>query len=185
MRMKHLYKLLSSSLIVLITLAALLSARYYDINPVETLRLKYYDYLITSLPTQANDKILMVDIGEESLKAKGQWPWPRQELSAIVDQLTAAGAASVTMVLFFPEADRQGGDQALAGAMQRNSKVLIAQTGTIAGGVDGGKQQKLATIGGDPRPYLFTYPKMLRSNDFKRDIMNGGAFFLHIRLLYE
>jgi adenylate cyclase len=163
--MKHLYKLLSSSLIVLITLAALLSARYYDINPVETLRLKYYDYLITSLPTQANDNILMVDIGEESLKAKGQWPWPRQELAAIVDRLTAAGAASVTMVLFFPEADRQGGDQALADAMQRNDKVLIAQTGTIAGGVDGGKQQKLATIGGDPRPYLFTYPKMLRSND--------------------
>lgn len=163
--MKHIRKLLSSSLIVLITLAALLSARYYDFNPVETLRLKYYDHLITGLPEQANDKILIVDIGEDSLKAKGQWPWPRQELASIVDQLTDSGAASVTMVLFFPEADRQGGDQALADAMQRNGKVLIAQTGTIAGGVDGGRQQKLATVGGDPRPYLFTYPKMLRSND--------------------
>ena len=150
---------------VAITLVALLAARWHDIKPIETLRLKYFDYLISSLPQKSNPDIVLLDIGERSLAANGQWPWPRQELAKIVDDLMAAGALSVNMILFFPEADRMGGDAELAEAMKRSGKVLIAQTGTTQGGVEGGRQQKLATIGGDPRPYLFTYPKMLRSND--------------------
>lgn len=150
---------------VAFTLIALLAARWYDISPVEMLRLKYYDHLISTLPKKANPDIVLLDIGEKSLAANGQWPWPRQDLAKIVDDLMANGALSVTMVLFFPEADRMGGDAALAESMRRSNKVLIAQTGTQEGGVDGGKQQKLATIGGDPRPFLFTYPKMIRSND--------------------
>ena len=162
--MKTVSKLLSSSLMVVLTLSVLLYARYTNWQPIEMLRLKYYDYLISTLEPKSNPDIVLLDIGESSLADKGQWPWPRQDIAEIVKNLDAAGALSITLVLFFPEEDRMGGDAALAEAMQASGKVLLSQTGNSTG-QDGGKQTKLAAIGGDPKPYIFTWPKMIRSND--------------------
>ncbi len=50
--------------------------------------------------------VRIVDIDEASLKAIGQWPWPRNELARLVEKLASLGAASVAFDAVFPEPDR-------------------------------------------------------------------------------
>ena len=50
--------------------------------------------------------VRIVDIDEASLKAIGQWPWPRSELARLVERLSDLGAASVSFDAVFPEPDR-------------------------------------------------------------------------------
>ena len=40
-----------------------------------------------TLPGTMDKRIVIVDIDERSLRAEGQWPWPRQRLATLVDQL--------------------------------------------------------------------------------------------------
>ncbi|QQS54088.1 MAG: adenylate/guanylate cyclase domain-containing protein [Candidatus Competibacteraceae bacterium] len=40
-----------------------------------------------TLPGTVDNRIVIVDIDERSLRAEGQWPWPRYRLAALVDQL--------------------------------------------------------------------------------------------------
>lgn len=50
--------------------------------------------------------VRVVDIDEDSLKALGQWPWPRTRVAALVRQLQAAGAAVVVLDMLLAEPDR-------------------------------------------------------------------------------
>ncbi|MGD9542441.1 MAG: CHASE2 domain-containing protein, partial [Methylocystis sp.] len=55
----------------------------------------------------------VVGIDEKSLKAHGQWPWPRARLAELVDRLRELGAASIAFDFIFAEADRAGATQLL------------------------------------------------------------------------
>ncbi len=50
--------------------------------------------------------IVIVDIDEGSIKALGQWPWPRYLVAALLEQLDGAGAAAIGLDIQFSEADR-------------------------------------------------------------------------------
>lgn len=50
--------------------------------------------------------VRVVDIDDESLARVGQWPWSRRTVGALVDRLTAAGAAAVAFDIVFAEPDR-------------------------------------------------------------------------------
>ena len=50
--------------------------------------------------------IRIVDIDEASLSKLGQWPWPRDRLAALVNELSGLGAAAIAFDIVFPEADR-------------------------------------------------------------------------------
>lgn len=51
-------------------------------------------------------RILIVDIDEKSLKQLGQWPWSRNILAKMVDNLTRAEVAAIGMDVIFAEPDR-------------------------------------------------------------------------------
>lgn len=53
----------------------------------------------------------VVGVDEKSLKAYGQWPWPRARLAELVDRLRELGAASIVFDFIFAEADRAGASQ--------------------------------------------------------------------------
>lgn len=53
-----------------------------------------------------DDRVAIVDIDEKSLKELGQWPWSRDVLAQILDNLTAAGVAAVGLDSIFSEEDR-------------------------------------------------------------------------------
>jgi len=55
---------------------------------------------------QADTRIMIVDIDEQSLKALGQWPWSRDKIATILDNLTAAGVGIIGLDMVFAEKDR-------------------------------------------------------------------------------
>jgi adenylate cyclase len=119
-------KILTSPWTALITLILILSIRIADPNFVESVRLLYFDTLITSkAPTENN--IVTVNIDEESLNKYGQWPLPRNVYADLVEDLYKRGAGLVVLNVFMAETDRMGGDGALAATMNEFPVVLPSQ----------------------------------------------------------
>lgn len=54
----------------------------------------------------AIDRVVMVDLDEQSLMAVGQWPWPRYRVAALVSALAEAEPAAIGLDIIFPEPDR-------------------------------------------------------------------------------
>ena len=94
-----------------------LSLRVLDPWPIETIRLKYFDALLTAKEPVQSQSISLYNIDEDALAEGGQWPWPRQQLAELNRELRDAGAAAVVYSVLFPEADRFGGDAEFAESM--------------------------------------------------------------------
>ncbi|MBI4597146.1 MAG: adenylate/guanylate cyclase domain-containing protein [Candidatus Omnitrophica bacterium] len=50
--------------------------------------------------------VRIIDVDDETLTRLGQWPWPRTQVAALVDRLTALGAAPIAFDAVFAEPDR-------------------------------------------------------------------------------
>jgi adenylate cyclase len=119
-------KILTSPWTALLTLALILSIRTADPVFVESVRLRYFDTLITSKAATENN-IITVNIDEESLNKYGQWPLPRNVYADLVEDLYKRGAGLVVLNVFMTETDRMGGDGALAATMSEFPVVLPSQ----------------------------------------------------------
>jgi adenylate cyclase len=116
-------KILTSPWTALLTLALILSIRIADPVFVESVRLRYFDTLITAKsPTDNN--IYTVNIDESSLNKYGQWPLPRAEYAKIIKDLYDRGAGLVVLNILMAEHDRTGGDAVLAAALKQYPVVL-------------------------------------------------------------
>lgn len=112
-----------SSWTALLTLFAVLFLRVWDPSFIESVRLRYFDTLITSKePTQ--NSIVTIDIDENSLNLYGQWPLPRAEYARIIEDLYKRNAGLVVLNVLMPESDRTNGDNFLADAMGQYPVVL-------------------------------------------------------------
>jgi adenylate cyclase len=116
-------KILTSPWTALITLALITSIRIADPSFVESVRLRYFDTLITA-KTPTDNNIVTVNIDEASLDKLGQWPLPRAKYADIVRDLYQRGAGLVVLNVLMPEADRTGGDNRLAQTMQQYPVIL-------------------------------------------------------------
>jgi adenylate cyclase len=56
--------------------------------------------------TPASDDIVIVDIDEKSLHTLGQWPWERNVVAQMVQNLSNAGAGIIGLDIVFSEADK-------------------------------------------------------------------------------
>ena len=111
----------------LLLVAALVLLRLADPLPVSTIRDMGFDLEQRLLPRAATDSpVRVVDIDETSLKAIGQWPWPRSVLATLTTRLGELGAASIGYDVLFPEPDRLGGDNdtQFAAALAQTNSVL-------------------------------------------------------------
>jgi adenylate cyclase len=54
----------------------------------------------------ADKRIVIVDIDERSLEALGQWPWSRDKVAQILENLTQAGVGIIGLDMVFAEEDR-------------------------------------------------------------------------------
>ena len=116
-------KILTSPWTALLTLALILSIRIADPVFVESVRLRYFDTLITSkAPTENN--IYTVNIDESALDKYGQWPLPRAEYAKIIKDLYDRGAGLVVLNVLMAEPDRTGGDAVLANALKNYPVIL-------------------------------------------------------------
>jgi adenylate cyclase len=116
-------KILTSPWTALLTLALITSIRIADPVFVESVRLRYFDTLITQKSPTANN-IYTVNIDEAALDKYGQWPLPRAEYAKIIKDLYDRGAGLVVLNVIMAEPDRTGGDAVLANALKQYPVVL-------------------------------------------------------------
>ena len=116
-------KILLSPWTALVTLALIVGIRAADPAFVESVRLRYFDTLITSRAEQPVN-IFTADIDEAALDKYGQWPLSRSVYADIVKDLYRRGAGLVVLNVLMSETDRQGGDARLASAMKEFPVVM-------------------------------------------------------------
>ena len=116
-------KIFLSPWTALLTLALIISIRIADPVFIESIRLRYFDTLITSnAPTENN--IYTVNIDEAALDKYGQWPLPRVNYAEIIEDLYRRNAGLVVLNVLMAERDRTGGDRDLAAALKNYPVVL-------------------------------------------------------------
>ncbi len=175
----------------IVLLAALIALRILDPIPLEAIRLNAFDFYQVIKPrAQTQRPVVIVDLDEDSLRALGQWPWPRTLVADLVTQLTKLGALVIGFDIIFAEPDRMSpreaaasfrdldeetkaklralpsNDNVLADAL-RQSRVVLGQSGfhlqTPQAGESAAPRTGFALMGPDPGPYLVTFPGLLRN----------------------
>ena len=93
----------------ILLLLFLLGAVYYsgsDHDLRHRLQNATFDKFNQIHPRPATDRVIIVDLDEESLRRQGQWPWPRDVMARLVERLRAMGAKVVAFDMVFAEPDR-------------------------------------------------------------------------------
>lgn len=101
---------------LILTVVFLLHAiNYLPINFLNALENQAYDFrLQLSLPEQVDKKVIIIDIDEKSLGEIGHWPWERNVLASIVDNLfDYYQIKSLGFDIVFSEKDEDAADQVL------------------------------------------------------------------------
>ncbi len=94
---------------VVLLLALLLGATWASGTAKPWLsRLQYltFDSFNRIKPRTSTDAVVVVDIDEESLAVLGQWPWSRDVMGRMVEQLDRMGASAIAFDVVFAERDR-------------------------------------------------------------------------------
>lgn len=63
-------------------------------------------YFIFKGETKTSNNVVIIDIDDSSIKEFGQWPWSRNILSKIIENLTNSNISVVGMDIVFAEEDR-------------------------------------------------------------------------------
>ncbi|HEX3358879.1 MAG TPA: adenylate/guanylate cyclase domain-containing protein [Tepidisphaeraceae bacterium] len=72
------------------------------------------------------DRIVHVDIDDDSLNDIGHWPWPGAKLAKIIDEISLAKPKVVGLDMYFPEAaPNESDDNALAASIKRAGNVML------------------------------------------------------------
>ena len=104
----------------------------FNWQALEILKLKVFDVLVQT--PKETGWFVTLDITEEDVSKAGGWPFPRQDLAKIQNNLIKAGAMGVGWVVAFPEVDRFGGDEVFARSLASTPSVLAmfeSNTGVV------------------------------------------------------
>ena len=127
--MKKLNKILLSPWTAIITLLIMMTIRVADPSFVQSIRLRYFDQLITSKEATVSQQVHVVNIDDQTIRQKGQFPFPRNDYSKLITDLYSHGAGLVVFNIYMPERDRFGGDSRLAQTFTQ-FPVILPQTAT-------------------------------------------------------
>ncbi|CAH2032638.1 CHASE2 domain-containing protein [Trichlorobacter ammonificans] len=121
---KQLPRILAGSALVLLSL--LYAAGLLPLRFLHQLELWSYDHRLTmTMPETRDDRIVIVDIDEKSLAEVGRWPWSRNVVARMVDQLfDRYQVAVVGFDVVFAEPDTSSGirqlEQLARGPLRKN-----------------------------------------------------------------
>ena len=151
-------KILTHWTLAFITLAVLTFVGLQDPQIKEVARLKSFDLQFQSQPKEVSQDIAIVTIDEKAIELHGQWPWKRDVLAGLIEELRQAEVGVIVLPILFSEEDRLGGDEAFANALNGNF-VVVAQTGSHQT-TQNGYPRGVAKIG-NPLDFLFEWPGMV------------------------
>lgn len=184
-------------------LLLLAGLRVADPPPLEELRVRTFDIFQVIQPREVTERpVVIVDIDEKSLKALGQWPWPRTRVADLVTGLTDLGAAAIGFDIVFAEPDRlspglaadvfrnldeetrkklralPSNDQVLADAI-RQSRVVLGGSGmpVATPQTEAPPPVGLAALGANPAPFLLNFPGILRNVPVLEKAAAGRGLF--------
>lgn len=100
------------------------AAKFYRLGFVQFIDAKLYDYrLRLTLPNKGDDRIVILDIDEKSLKEEGRWPWGRDKMAKLMDKLfDHYGVAVAGFDVVFAEKDTSSGLKVLQDLGQNQFK---------------------------------------------------------------
>jgi adenylate cyclase len=166
--------------------------RIADPLPIEELRLRTFDLFQVLRPREQKVRpVVIVDIDEASLREIGQWPWPRTVIADLITRLRAAGAVAVGFDVIFAEPDRMSpavaagsfrgldaetreklaalpsNDAVFAEAIKKAGGIVVGETAASQAAPraegENAPQTGFAIVGPNPRPFLVTFPGLLRN----------------------
>jgi len=154
---------------VLFTIAGFVALSISNPSFIQTLEYSYYDSLQQNKEKEIIEDVVLVNIDERAISAKGQYPWPR---GSVADYLRAGPADSLYVLnVIYSEADRFKEDHLLAEAMADKAVVLAsAPTQQTTGGV--GNFVGVATFGDQDENWLYNIPGLL----YPIDSLSSYAF---------
>jgi len=84
-------------------------------------------YLRMQADTRPENRLVVIDVNEESLQQLGPWPWPRARLADLVEvAIVDGGARAIALDMVLPEAADSPGDRRLA-ALAQHAPLTLAQ----------------------------------------------------------
>ena len=116
-------KILLSPWTALITLALIVGLRIADPSFVESVRLRYFDTLVTSKSPELIG-VSVVNIDEKALEKYGQFPFSRDVYAKIIKDLYGRNAGLVVFNILTPDKDRMGRDGEYVQALKQFPTVL-------------------------------------------------------------
>ena len=117
-------KRLLSPWMALFTMVLLIVIRLSDPGFVESTRLRYFDQLLTLKESTVSKQVHVVNIDDEFIKEKGQFPFPRGQYAKIINDLYNRNAGLVVFNVYMPDDDRFNQDDILAKVLQKYNVVL-------------------------------------------------------------
>jgi len=151
-------RILTSPWTALLTLMLIVGIRIADPAFVESVRLRYFDTLVTSKPAEVTG-VHVVNIDERALEQYGQFPFARNVYAGIIRDLYARNAGLVVFNVLTPDRDRMGRDAAYVAALQKYPTVLPS-VGS-AQGRNEPRQPGSVTIGPFGLDAFVTYPGII------------------------
>ena len=155
-------KILLSPWTALITLAIIVGIRFADPAFVESVRLRYFDQLVTSQPAK-NIPVHTVNIDEAALDKYGQFPFSRDIYAEIIRDLYKREAGLVVFNILLAEKDRFGKDPVLAATLEKHA-VILPNLGSMQN-KNTAHGSPAAVIGQDPAGLVVEYPGILSNID--------------------
>jgi serine phosphatase RsbU (regulator of sigma subunit)/CHASE2 domain-containing sensor protein len=192
------------SLIAVVLLTSVI-VRHWDPAPTQRVRAIAFDTYQQLSPRRFDPTVpvRIVDIDEASLAARGQWPWPRDDLATLVSRLEEMGAVAIVFDMVFPEPDRLSPEQigkhladhtayadvlkTLAAEPSNDEKfaAAIARSGVVLGfvGVPGSgaasfppQAAELEYKGDDPKLFVPSFPETVVNLSLLAAKASGAGF---------
>ena len=143
-------------IISLSVILVLCGIRFADPWFLDVVRLKALDQHQRNQTQASLGNLVTVEINNETLRKKGQWPWDRKTLSNEIIRLYESGAGMVVLPILFAQPDRFGGDDTLADVLNQ-TPTIIGQIPTIQEG-NSGVTRGVATVGEPWSGWVYQYP---------------------------
>jgi len=116
-RIRIAYFVLAAFLVALFLLFSY--ARIFDEFEYSTIDFRY----AVRPPRVANQDIVIIEVGDDSIEKLGKWPFPRNYHALLVQALRSVGADTVIFDIFFSE--KKEGDAAFAESVKESGNVYI------------------------------------------------------------
>ena len=156
-------------------LTAFLFVRVWDPGPLQTVRVKTFDFFQQLEPREImqDSPVVIIDLDEASLKEVGQWPWPRNQIAQMVANLFRMGVSVVGFDIIFAEPDRMNSQsvvKSLVGLDQETKSKILKIPSNDAIFADLIKRAGKVVVGQSVLPFERKYEdrKRLKSRVFER-----------------